>query len=245
MSLIDENIRLKSQLKTARSWIKKEVSEKQESISYVAHLVWENVSFHEEEAREKIQQYFPPEVYLFLSDEEISCLISSELIYTKILEGELLDGMNVVLWYHKVLDALIEQYITEWFRKFVWKRKLPDSHDPLESFFEQVHEKNYSLSFGRLFQILERIWEKKEIFWYQKFFYEYISSNSYLKKSLLESDFFVQCKQLVEGEYVGEKRHGGFLWKEETIFARNLYIGKLQNKKSLLGYIALSQSSDL
>ena len=91
MSLSEENKQLKSQLQSARFWIQKEVAVKQESISFSHNFIGENVSFHEQEAREKIQQYFPPEVYMFLSDEEISCLISSELIYSKILQGELLD----------------------------------------------------------------------------------------------------------------------------------------------------------
>ena len=164
MTLEEENKKLRKQLASAQNWIQREIHAKKEGVNHIDDMIGENISFHEEEVTEKIQRFLPPLVYMFLSDEELSCLISSELTYTNILEGELLDGMNVVLGYHKVVDAFIEEFITKGFRSFVGERNPPDSHDPLEAFFEQVHEKNYSLSFGRLYQILERIKQKKELF---------------------------------------------------------------------------------
>lgn len=245
MTLEEENIILKKKLLEAQKWMRYEVEKNKSDIAHIEDFLGENISFDEWDAREKIQAYFPPEVFLYLSEEEISCLISSELTYTSILQSEHIDGMNVVLWYHKVLDSFVEKYITLGFRKYVWDRNPPDSHDPLESFFEQVHEKNYSLSFGRLYQILERILEKRELSGYQKLFFEYIQKHPSLKKSLLESDFFVQSQQLVDGEYIGEKRHSGFLEREETTFARNLYIGKLLDQSSLLWTLAGAQALDI
>lgn len=202
MTLEEENKILKEKLLQAQKWMQHEVEKQKDDIEHIDDFLGENISFDADTAREKIQAYFPPEIFLYLSDEELSCLISSELTYTNILQGEKIDGMNVVLGYHKVLDSFVERYITEGFRKFVGQRNPPDSHDPLESFFEQVHEKDYSLSLGRLYQILERILEKRELSGYQKLFHEYVLRNTSLKKSLLESDFFVQCRQLVDGEYI-------------------------------------------
>lgn len=234
MTLEEENKILREKLLHAQEWIQHEVEKQKDDIAHIDHFLGENISFDEAQAREKIQFYFPVEVFLHLSDEELACLISSEMTYTNILEGEKIDGMNVILGYHKVLDSFVERYITAGFRKYVGHKNPPDSHDPLEAFFEQVHEKDYSLSLGRLYQMIEKILAKRELSGYQKLFYEYIYQNNSLKKALLESDFFIQCKQLVDGEYIGEKRHSGFLKPAETKFARNLYIGKLLEKNALL-----------
>lgn len=241
MQFQEENKRLKKQLRSAQDWIRHEVNHSKQSIQHIDEMLGENISFHEDDCREKIQNFFPPLIYMFLSDEEISCLISSELIYAQILQGECLDGMNVILWYHKVLDAFIEKYITLWFREYVSQKKIPDIHDPLEGFLEQVCEKKYSISAGRLFQLCEKIKNEEKLLWYQLMFQQYIEYRKDIKKALLESDFLLQCRELVEKEYVWEKRHSGFLEKQETAYARNLYIGKLRDTNCLLWIIAASQ----
>lgn len=97
MQFQEENKRLKKQLRSAQDWIRHEVNHSKQSIQHIDEMLGENISFHEDDCREKIQNFFPPLIYMFLSDEEISCLISSELIYAQILQGECLDGMNVIL----------------------------------------------------------------------------------------------------------------------------------------------------
>jgi hypothetical protein len=97
MTLEEENKILKQKLLQAQKWMQQEVAKKKDEIGHIDDFLGENISFSEPQAQEKIQLYFPVGVFLYLSDEELSCLISSELTYTSILEGEKIDGMNVVL----------------------------------------------------------------------------------------------------------------------------------------------------
>ena len=97
MTLEEENKILKEKLLHAQEWIQHEVEKQKDDIAHIDDFLGENISFNDTQAQDKIQAYFPAEVFLHLSDEEIACLVSSELTYTNILQGEEIDGMNVVL----------------------------------------------------------------------------------------------------------------------------------------------------
>lgn len=100
MDLKEENKRLREKLAHAQSWMQKEVSQKDKHA---------NISAIEE----NIYTFFPAEVLSHFPTDGVENIISSELVYSHILAGETLDGMGVVLGYQKVIDEMIELYITK------------------------------------------------------------------------------------------------------------------------------------
>jgi hypothetical protein len=71
----------------------------------------------------------------------------------------------VILSYQKIIDAMIEMYITKGFRKYISKnsKNIPHINDPLEKSIRLIIEKNHIFSLGRVYQSLNIISTKKQL----------------------------------------------------------------------------------
>ena len=250
MNLEEENIQLKKQLAAARNWMSSEVTDARKQITK-EQTQWDTHSLYHENLEdiisERIYSFFPSEVLSHFPDGWVENIISSELIYYHIIHGWHVDGTWVILWYQKVLDSMVELYITKSFRKYVKKHSSSRAleNDPLEKSFHAVVEKKYILSLGRLYSVLHNIKTKKKLLPYSKDFLSYIKSRSFLEKSLLHSDFLLQLEMLIHLHALGEKRHHGSLSPDDTEKARNICIWNFTDTNSLLYTLAASQCTEL
>jgi len=227
-----ENKRLSEQLQNAKKWMQSEVE--------WAHKIIKNKKWFLWMIEEKIYNFFPPEALMHFPSNGIENIISSELIYKHLIEGDQIDGTGVVMWYQKILDSMVELYITKWFRKYISKkyRDVKVVNDPLEKSLMLVYEKKHILSLWRLYQILKHIREDDTLKTYTYIFWEYLKSRPFLEKALLETDFFLQLQQLVHLHVLTEKRHSWTLSLEDTKISRYLCNWDLENTNCLLYTLA-------
>jgi hypothetical protein len=233
MNLEEENIRLKAQLENAKVWMRREISA--------------NDYNHSENVEEKIYSFFSPEALSHFPNNWVDNIVSAELVYKHLLEWEDIDGMWVILSYQKIIDEMIELYITRGFRKYVLKHSKNITHinDPLEKSLRLIIEKKHIFSLWRVHQILGIISSWKKTSWYVLEFSQYLKSRNFLEKSLLESAFLLQLKWLIDSHAVTDKRHSWTLSKKDTITARNLIIWDFTDKNCILQILAQTQSIDI
>ena len=237
--LKQENLRLAEQLKNAQKWMQEEVSWAQKTIA----KKWSFI----ESIERKVYTFFPPEALSHFPSDGVENIVSSELIYKHLLEGDKIDGTWVMIWYQKVLDAMVELYITKWYRTYASKNNSHLSHtnNPLEKSLELVIQKKHILSLWRLYQILKRINKEKIEGSYLRSFHDYLKSRSFLEKALLETDFFLQLQSLVHMHVLTEKRHSWKLNYTDTLKARDICIWDFTDTNALLYILSASQSTSL
>jgi hypothetical protein len=233
MNILDENIKLKAQLEHAREWMKQEIESWK-------HDHWEIIE-------EKIYRFFSPESLSHFPNSWVENIVSAELIYKHLLEWEDIDGIWVIIGYQKVIDQMIELYITKWFRKYVYKQSGSISHinDPLEKSFRLIVEKKHIFSLWRLYQSLKIISLWWNLSWYVHEFSSYLKSRTFLQKALLESNFLLQLEWLIHSHAVTDKRHFGTLSKRDTVAARNLIIWDFTKTNCILQTLASTQNTDI
>ena len=249
MNIQEENILLKKQLCAAKKWMQAEVQQSQKNITIQDSQEAKNSLYHkniEEIISEKIYSFFPSDVLMHFPVNGVENIISSELIYYHIIQGGHVDGIGVIIGYQKLLDAMIESYITKWFRKYITKNHLTHSpeNSPLEKSFHSIVDKKYIFSLGRVFDSIQRIQTKDISGKYLSYFKKYLESRPFLQKSLLETDFLLQLKTLIHLHAITDKRHSWSLSPKDTTLARDACIWNFQNKNCLLYILAASQSVD-
>lgn len=249
-NLEQENILLKKQLQNAKEWMQKEVLASQKSINIQDSQTGRNNFYHEnleEIIQENIYSFFPSDLLTHFPSDGIENIISSELIYYHIIQGWHVDGTGVMIWYQKILDAMIEHYITKGFRKYILKNKLSHSPSniPLEKSFYSIIDRKYSLSLWRLYDALKQIQSWEKLSPYLSYFNDYIRSKSFLEKALLQSAFLLQLEALMHLHAVSEKRHTWTLSSHDTTLARDVCVWNFKNKNCLLYILAASQSVDI
>lgn len=250
MDLEQENKILKEKLHRASEWMQREVRNSEKIISH-KKTSEKKEDFHRDSREEiitrEIYNFFPPSVLTSFPENAVENIISSEIIFYQIMQWNHVDGTGVILWYQKVLDSMIELYITKSFRKFIVKNNLIRSpeNSPLEKSLHSVVEKKYILSLGRLYGIIKNISQNKTSWHYEKSFWVFLGQKLYLKKALLETDFLLQLGRLSDMHAMWKKRHSGILSKEETILARKLLCWNFRDMNCILYILAASQSVDI
>jgi hypothetical protein len=234
MNLEQENKILKKKLEHAQAWMLREVAHK-------------NSMQLTEKISQDVCQFFPPEALSFLPEHALENIISSELIYHDILTGKEIDGMGMILGYQKILDSMVELYITKGFRKYVQKHDpiISPQNIPLEKSLYSVVEKKYILSLGRLFALLKNMQKNTSPWHYENEFRNFLKDKKHLKKALLESDFLLQWERLMSMQVTGEKRHSWMLSRENSLRARNIFIWDFHDTHCLLYILAQSQCVDI
>ena len=250
MNLEEENLELKRRLAAAQKWMNWEVNDAKKLITK-EQTQWNTHNLYHENLEdiisERIYNFFPSEVLSHFPNGWVENIISSELIYYHIVHWWHVDGTGVILWYQKVIDSMVELYITKGFRKYAKKNTRTHSpeNDPLEKAFHLVIEKKYILSLGRLYSVLNNIQSNKKLLYYSSNFLNYLKSRPFLEKSLLHSDFLLQLQSLIHLHALWEKRHHGVLSPSDTKKARNICIWNFTDTNSILYALAASQCVDL
>lgn len=250
MNLEEENKKLKRELQAAKSWMSREVWESQKEVTLQKSQTQKNTLYHEnleEIIGERIYSFFPPEVLTKFPSDAVENILSSELIYYHIVQGWHVDGTWVMIGYQKVLDSMVELYITKGFRKYILKHKLSHSpkNDIIDKAFHSVIEKKHTLSLGRFYGVLKEIKKWRALSGYQKYFETYLKSRTFLQKALLETNFLLQLEVLTRLHVLWEKRHSGSLSRKDTQTARCALIWNFEDKNCLLYILAASQSVHL
>lgn len=247
MNLKQENTRLKSLLYHAKKWMQREVQSSQKEIMLqdsqedIHRFFSKNL---ESMIEDTIYRFFPSDIIMYFPETAIDNILSAELIYYHIIHGARVDGTGAIIGYQKVLDGMIELYITKWFRKYIKKHKAESSpaNIPLEKSFHSIINKKYTLSAGRLYEVLSHIkkWELSSHYISQ--FASYLESRPYLQKALQADSFFIQLETLIHMHALWEKRHTGSIWESDMKKARSIFIWDFKNTNCLLYSLAASQS---
>lgn len=246
MSQIDleqQNIILKQKLLVAQNWMQKEVhmqiakiAREKKDIHIQEHTNTVFIENIEEDISRKIVHFFWEILLLNISESVVENIISAELSYYHLQENSSTDGLWVITSYHKVLDTLIESFITKGFRKFALKKwqKFLRKNDVLEKTLHSVVTQWYILWVGRLFHLLKTINQWKELFDYGHCFQEYLKKYSYLEDILLDPDFYRQFQQLIESEILWKKRHVWRISFDEVSLARKIFIGDFESQNCII-----------
>lgn len=132
----------------------------------------------------------------------IENIVSAEINYYHLKAHPNFDGLSVISSYHKALDTLIENYIIRDFRKFSKKHKqteLQQNH-PLEKSLHMVVNKNYILSLGRLFHLIQTLRDKTPTGVYGSMFQQYLTHHPDISRTILSDDFYSLLKQVIDSE---------------------------------------------
>ena len=216
----------------AQEWMRREV------LAQKNHI-WEHTR-SENDILETIWKYFPPKIFMSFSESCVKELITSELLFDTLSLHPIIDGSWIILWYQKVFDTLFENWVTKWYRKYVRKYRKPQKpeNNPLEKSLYLVIEKWYILSAGRIYEILENIKNKKEVWFYEALFISYLKTSSELEMSLPKGFFLIHLQVLMKKKILWEKRHSWVLSYDDTLLARKIYIWDLRDTNSLLWILA-------
>jgi len=180
-------------------------------------------------------------------DRALEQILSSELIYYHFRHTPNIDGVWVILWYQKVLDSMIELYITKWFRKYITKNKLSRSAEntQIEKALQSVIDKKHIISLWRLYGVLDHIKKWNHQSHYLLSFHNYLKSRPSLEKCLLESSFFLQLESLTHMHAINEKRHNGILSFDDTTKCRALCTWNFKDTDCLIYTLWASQKTDI
>jgi len=200
---------LKRKLNLCTLWMKKEVESQVHNIAKRKvwkltedtreKFLWEN---QEKIISQRIQNYFWDILLLNAPNNTIEYLVNSEINYYSFQKNPSIDGFAVVSNYHKILDAFIEHFITNNYRKFAIKKSctILRTNDPLEKALHLVVNKKYILSVWRLFWLLKAIKNDEKLFAYWEVFAQYLDKYQELKDVLLSEDFMLLFKEIVNSE---------------------------------------------
>lgn len=242
---------LKRKLNLCTLWMKREVESQVHNIAKRKvwkltedtreKFLWEN---QEKIISQRIQNYFWDILLLNAPNNTIEYLVNSEINYYSFQKNPSIDGFAVVSNYHKILDAFIEHFVTNNYRKFAIKKgcTILRTNDPLEKALHLVVNKKYILSVWRLFWLLKAIKNDEKLFAYWEVFAQYLDKYQELKDVLLSEDFMLLFKEIVNSEVFWAKRHSGKMNIEETDRARKLMTWWFADKNSILYILLESQS---
>lgn len=249
--LIKENEELKRKLKICTLWMKLEVE------SQVHNIARRKVSKLTEDTREKfleenqekiisqsIQSFFWDILLLNAPNNTIEHLVNSEINYYSIQKNPSIDWFAVVSNYHKILDAFIEHFITNNYRKFAIKKNctILRNNDPLEKALHLVVNKKYILSVGRLFWLLRAIKNDEKLYIYWETFAQYLDKYQELKDVLLSNEFMKLFQEIVGSDVFWAKRHSWKINLDDTQRARQLMTWWFCDRNSILYILLESQS---
>ncbi len=252
-SLKDKNKRLEFKLNVAKLWMIREVKQSVKKISRkkISGIACDSKNSFanknlEDIITEKIRTYFGDYILMNLNSQAIDNIVSAEIAYYQLKQNPNFDWFGVVSSYHKAIDAIIEQFITKWYRKFAKKTDQIQlrKNDTLEKSFNSIVKKWYILSLWRFYHILSNIKENKELYDYWKNFSKYLDKYVYLKDVLLDNDFLSIFKKIIASEVLGKKRHTWQITFIETRKTRKLLIWDLKDKKSFIYLLLSTQDMD-
>lgn len=238
-------------LAIAQAWMKREVEESSMKISKrkaTKVSITDRDEFFRQNQEEmnsvKIRSYFGEILLMNAPKQIIDYLIDSEISFFYLQRNPNGDGVGVVGSYNKIIDTLVESFITAQFRKFAIKRgaNILRTNDPLEKSIHFVITKKYILSSGRLYALLRGIKKGEKMYEYGNLFALYLEKYPTIGEFLLSDTFYIPFSRLIESEIFAGKRHEGKVSVEETQKTRELLTGNFTNKNGLLYQLLSSQA---
>lgn len=249
--LIAENEAIKKKLDFCVKWMKREIEDQihRIAIKKVTKMTenWKEDFLKENQEQiisKRIQGYFWDILLLNSPNNTLNYLVNSEINFYNMQKNQNLDGFSVLSSYNKILDAFIEHFIVNNFRKFAikkWKTILR-INDPMEKALHLVINKKYILSIWRLYWLLKTIKNDEKLFDYGNTFAEYLDKYRDLKDILLSDDFFQIFAKVIESDVFWWKRHSWRIDYNETKLTRRLITWDFQDNKSVLYMLLESQS---
>lgn len=256
ISLLAENMLLKKKLEIASNWMKKEVIAEKKALSSdkLNRLVQENKDMFlydniEEIINKNIQSFFWELMLINIPSNILENIISAEITYYNFRKHTARDGFAVISSYHKALDIIIAECITEKFRNYVDVNRLwkDIENDSLNKALASVIHNHYSLSVGRLYHLTKTLRDyklreennekrnKERLPQYSFLFLKFLENNYELRRIILDDNSFLEIFQkLIDSEVLWSKRHKGKITFVETREARRLIIWDFKNKESLI-----------
>ena len=234
-TLEEENKLLKHKLEVAQKWMQSQISWERNTIENKWKMV--------EKIEEKIYNFFPPESLSHFPSNGIENIVSAEIIFEHLQSWEELDGISVLISYAKIIDQMIELYISRWFRKYISKNHISPKYinTPLEKSIRLIVEKKFTFSLWRLFQTLHIISQQKTLTPYVSEFSNYLKSRPFLWDILLSKAFLLQLEQVINSHALTDKRHTWTLSHSDTISARNAIVWDFKNQNCILYMLSSSQ----
>lgn len=242
---------LNKRLNICTLWMKREVEEEIHKISIKKlskltqgireDFLQEN---QEEIITQRISNYFWDILLLNAPSSTIEYLVNSEINYFNFQKNPTSDWFSVISSYHKILDAFIEHFIINDFRKFAMKKNcvIIRDNDPLEKALHLIVNKKYILSLGRLYALLKAIKNDSKLLIYWECFASYLEKNKEFKDILLSNEFLRLFEEIIKSEVFWAKRHTGKINLDETKRARELMTWEYLNKNSILYILLESQT---
>lgn len=232
--LIRENAILRARLDLAERWMQREVQAAMQSIE--KQWVKSQVRRHfanllEEEWVDIIARRLHETFGSSLEGAPaftLERLIDAEIYWQTLQKYPTMDGLPIILAYQKILDAWVEKVLIAPWRQVPHKPSLY-TNDGLTRDIENIIAKKYTLSLGRLYQILEFVREGKHVsstvselvdFWKVKF--------PEILATLVSDDFFLPFSELMNREIFTKKRH------ENKVTFSDVKIAKISINKLLL-----------
>ena len=243
LDLKKRNSELSRMLLVAKSWMEKQIKEEITKISRknikklseetkVSFISWNN----EEIITKKIYYFFWDIVMMNIPRQTIEHIISAEINYYNLEKNNEIDWFPVISSYNKVIDIIIENFITKEFRKFAKKRwqTVLRKNDLIEKFLNSVVVKWYSLSVWRLYNIIKTIKNNWELFDYWLCFRDFLEKYEYIKIILLDDIFYKNLWIIIKSEVFWEKRHKWFINFEDTQKARKILIWNFEDQNCII-----------
>lgn len=243
IDLKKENKELKEKLKLVEGWLKREVEWEKKEIRKKKIL---NNSLEtrkndfsnaiEETIINSLKIFLGANLYNSLPDYIIEKLISWELLYYNLHHQKWIGGIWVVVSYQKAIDFLVEENITKQYRRYVnknWPKELK-TDDFLENSLNLVVKKWYSLSIWRLFDLIDKIKNNKNLYEYSNTFKLFLEDYEYIREIILDDNFYNLLKEIINTWVLGEKRHKWTISFEETKLVRKILIWDLKDKNCIL-----------
>lgn len=226
-----ENALLRKKLEVAKFWMSQEVEHQIKNIWTSTGV--ENIK---EIIEDKIENFFEDIVLINLPTSVIQNIITSEINYHHMMQGEAIWWSSVIIWYHKAIDILIEKNIAKTFRKFAKKHWYDElyKNDPLEKSLHRIVNEGHSMSIGRLYHLLSMITKNEQLENYGRWFKAYLEKYKSAKDILLSKSFLNKMWSLMNTEVLWKKRHVWMVKPEETKKVRELLIGDFQDKDCII-----------
>ena len=257
--LIRENHELRTKLEFAQSWMRREVATsisriQQEQSQKNTRIAMKNVFETEwlDIFTRKVIQKFGGSLE-WAPRYTLERLIDAEIYWNTLQQYPQMDALPIIIAYQKILDAWIEERLVAPWRstlphrgsqKGVTQNGIPQNatypnpplsrrgFDTLEQDIVNLIEKKYTLSIGRLYQILQSL-RNNEIFWrLTDEFIQHVRSE-WILDILISDEFFVLFQSLMEREVFSRKRHESKVTYSDARFTRDIFIDASE-KKGLL-----------
>lgn len=238
--IIQENIELRSRLELAEKWIRREI---QGSISKIrkeqskknTRIAIDNI--FEQEWLDILTKRILDQFDSSLENAPkytLERLIDAEIYWNTLQKYPQMDALPIILAYQKIFDAWIEEKLITPFRITHKNIEYSRQNTPLDIDIRNIITKKYSLSIGRLYQILTFVREGENIDGILFVLIDFWKKNiPEIFESLVSEKFFGEFTELIDRELFTRKRHESKVSYGDAQKIREIMIDETMTKSFL------------